>query len=191
MTTILKAAQLEAGEPNVKQVRPTDRRRHSRWPWVAALLLALVGYALFCIDRASYVERAPVILDSLAATRQIAPALTPLTRSTEAELPWGRVEGRKYAPHAARKIVAQAASKAPTPAAVTHGAVQGGARVQLRSIDYSQDIARRSVTLRIDGGSAVKLHEGESATGIEVQLILPRMVYLRQGASVFALGSGG
>ncbi len=191
MTTVLKAAQLETGELNAKQVRPMDRRRRSRWPWVAAPLMVLVACALFCVDRASDVKRPPVIRDSLAATRQTAPASTPLTQSTAAELPWGRVEEPKYAPHAARKIVARAASKAPTPAAVKHAAVHGSAGVQLRSIDYSQETARRSVTLQIAGGSAVTLHEGESARGIEVQLILPRMVYLRQGASVFALGSGG
>lgn len=187
MTTILKAAQLEAGELNPKQIRPTDRAQHSRWPWVAGPLLVLVGCAVFYIDRASNVERPAAVLDSPAATRQTAP--TPLTRSTESELPWGRVEERKYAPHGARKTIAQPASKAPTPAAVTavHAAEHGGARVQLKSINYSQDTARRSVTLMIEGGSSITLHEGESARDIEVQLILPRMVYLREGATVFAV----
>jgi len=60
--------------------------------------------------------------------------------------------------------------------------------LRLESIRYVSTPAERTVTLRIDGAPAVTLHQGESAGGVDVQLILPEAVYVRQGADVFALG---
>ena len=62
----------------------------------------------------------------------------------------------------------------------------GDLRVQVTSIAYSPNVAERSATLRI-GGQAVRLHQGESASGLEVQLILPDSVYLRRGGDIFAV----
>jgi hypothetical protein len=63
----------------------------------------------------------------------------------------------------------------------------GTAPVEIAAIDYSPDAARRTVTLRLDGGTVVRLRERESAKGIEVQLIQQDGVYLRRGAEVFML----
>jgi hypothetical protein len=60
-------------------------------------------------------------------------------------------------------------------------------RVQVVSIAYSPDMAKRAVSLRVNGAPVVKLHEGESTNGIEVQLIGSDSVYLRHGGNVFAV----
>jgi hypothetical protein len=62
----------------------------------------------------------------------------------------------------------------------------GDLRVQVTSIAYSPNVTERSATLRI-GGQVVRLHQGESASGLEVQLILPDSVYLRRGGDIFAV----
>jgi hypothetical protein len=59
--------------------------------------------------------------------------------------------------------------------------------VQVRGIAYDSDSAARTVTLRVAGGRAVTLHEGQSASGVNVQLIMPNVVYLRHGGDIFAL----
>jgi len=57
------------------------------------------------------------------------------------------------------------------------------------SIAYSLDVMHRAATLRIEG-RPVTLHQGESASGLEVQLILPDSVYLRSGGEIFAVDVG-
>jgi hypothetical protein len=59
---------------------------------------------------------------------------------------------------------------------------------RLESIQYATAPAKRSVSLRIDGAPPVTLRQGESAHGLEVQLILPEAVYVRLGGDVIALG---
>ena len=62
--------------------------------------------------------------------------------------------------------------------------------VEVTSIDYSPQSGRRSVSLRLDGGDVVTLHESESAHGVEVQLIQPDGVYVRRGGEVLMLAPG-
>jgi hypothetical protein len=57
----------------------------------------------------------------------------------------------------------------------------------LESIRYAEDPGKRSATLTIDG-APVTLHQGGTAGGVEVQLILPAAVYIRRGGDVVALG---
>ena len=78
---------------------------------------------------------------------------------------------------------APAAARPPAPAA---GAASAGADVAVTSISYSADGRRRSVTMRVDGQLAT-LREGQSAHGVEVQLILPAEVYVRRGADIVVL----
>jgi hypothetical protein len=59
--------------------------------------------------------------------------------------------------------------------------------VGLASIDYSPMVEARRATLILEGGRTVTLRQGEAAAGVEVQLILPDMVYVHVGADVFAL----
>jgi hypothetical protein len=56
--------------------------------------------------------------------------------------------------------------------------------VEVRAITYEPEGDRR-VTLRIAGQPSVTLREGESAHGIDVQLIMPDAVYLRRGGNIF------
>ncbi len=57
-------------------------------------------------------------------------------------------------------------------------------RIQVESIDYDDDPARRRVTLRL-GTGLVTLQQRQSAHGLEVQLIQPDGAYVRRGGDVF------
>jgi hypothetical protein len=67
--------------------------------------------------------------------------------------------------------------------------VHGGS-LAIHAINYTAETRGRTVTLSV-GGRTVTLHEGQSAAGVEVQLILPEAVYVRQGNEVVMLGSDG
>jgi hypothetical protein len=61
-----------------------------------------------------------------------------------------------------------------------------GAGLSLVSVRYDDSRAGRSATLRIDG-SPVVLREGETAHGIELQLVTPTGAYVRRGGEVLML----
>lgn len=63
--------------------------------------------------------------------------------------------------------------------------------VQIAAIGYSPVAEQRVVTLRVNGGPATTLHEGESADGVDVQLIMPGSVYVRHAGQIFAVDVGG
>ena len=65
----------------------------------------------------------------------------------------------------------------------------GEPRIQVSGIRYSSSPAERAVTLEVDGGSPVTLHQGESMGELEVQLILPDGVYVRRGGHVWMLSA--
>ena len=82
-----------------------------------------------------------------------------------------------------------AASRAPQAPAQPPGAAspaQDDSVVAVSAISYSPDVGRRRVTMRV-GGTLVTLREGQSARGVEVQLILPGSVYVRRGAEITVL----
>jgi len=66
------------------------------------------------------------------------------------------------------------------------GWTPAGVRVEVTAIDYAENAGERTAALRI-GGRPVTLHQGESVSGLEVQLILPKAVYLRSGRDIFAV----
>jgi len=75
------------------------------------------------------------------------------------------------------------------PAATTGGADAAPPRaagLSLVRVHYSESRSERAATLRIDG-SAIVLHEGETAEGIELQLVTPEGVYVRRGGEVLML----
>jgi hypothetical protein len=90
----------------------------------------------------------------------------------------------------APKAAAEPAAPAPAPPreAVSPATMGGTPRVRVSSISYTRQLNARSATVRINGGPAVTLREGESEAGVEVQLILEDAVYLRHGGNVFAVG---
>ena len=61
-----------------------------------------------------------------------------------------------------------------------------GAGLSLVGVRYDESRAGRSATLRIDG-SQIVLQEGESAHGIELQLVTPTGAYVRRGGEVLML----
>jgi hypothetical protein len=63
----------------------------------------------------------------------------------------------------------------------------GAPTIRVQSISYSTDPSQRLVTLRIGKEAPVTLHEGESAKGVEVQLVLRDTVYVRHRGNVMAL----
>src|SRR5205807_959226 len=95
----------------------------------------------------------------------------------------------RVAPEASPSEGMPAASRAPQAPAQPSGAAspaQDDSVVAVSAISYSPDVGRRSVTLRV-GGTLVTLREGQSARGVEVQLILPGSVYVRRGAEITVL----
>ena len=83
-----------------------------------------------------------------------------------------------------------AAAPAPREPASERGrtaGTRGPGSVEVTSIAYSADPGSRAVTLSVDGGQLVTLHERTSAHGIEVQLIERDGVYVRRGGEVIRL----
>lgn len=64
----------------------------------------------------------------------------------------------------------------------------GTPRIDVRAITFSPDSTKSRVTLRIDGGAPMVLNEGESVRGVEVQLILSDVVYVRHGGNILSVG---
>jgi hypothetical protein len=107
-----------------------------------------------------------------------APALTPAAPAPPVPgwlarmgPPRGRVDGGD----AAGAVPAADAPGAPRPAGLS-----------LVSVRYGDSRGSRTATLRIDG-SPVVLHEGETAYGIELQLVTPAGAYVRRGGEVLML----
>jgi hypothetical protein len=73
-------------------------------------------------------------------------------------------------------------------ATTTQAAQRGESSLSLESIRYTEEPGQRTATLTIDGAPPVTLHQGGTAGGVEVQLILPAAVYIRRGGDVVALG---
>jgi hypothetical protein len=71
-------------------------------------------------------------------------------------------------------------------AAAAEPVVPRAAGLSLVSVHYAESRSQRSATLRIDG-SPVILHEGDTAHGIELQLVTPAGAYVRRGAEVLML----
>ena len=72
------------------------------------------------------------------------------------------------------------------PAPVNEATAPRAAGLSLVRVRYGESRSERTATLRIDG-SAVVLHEGETASGIELQLVTPSGAYVRRGAEVLML----
>ena len=193
----------------------TDERGVPRWRLfaVGAALSAVGLVTLAVLVRPVAVPPAPPAAvaaapDPAAASARRAPApeqqveAPPRVGSASEATPWGRVEKKAAAtpvpPLANRAAAAppdrradgapgprRAAAPAAAPAVPADRA--GNSAVRLKSIHFAKVASERSVTLEIDSGRELTLRQGERAAGVEVQLILPTMVYVHQGASVFAV----
>ena len=215
MSTILEA--LREREPKLTPagggpVHWADPRHWSPWRWalIAGLAVAAASLGLILGGRDATGPRRPEPHSDLLRP---APVPEPARRSAtvpkmpgDGAPPRARVE--RWRPStspsvaAAQPAVEVAPTAAPPPAVAapspegaaapaTPGASAGSQpepAVRLRSIGYVTAPEKRTATLTIDGAPAVTLRQGESAGGIEVQLILHESVYVRHGPDVFAVG---
>jgi hypothetical protein len=183
-----------------------------RWVLIAGLAVAAASVAPILGGRDASAPRRPEPhADLQQPTREPAPAARPpaAPRMPDAgEPPRARVERWRPSappPVAAAPPVDEASTPsapatgpavaAPVPEAATVPTTprvprgpQPEPAVRLRSIGYVTAPEKRTATLTIDGAPAVTLRAGESASGIEVQLILRESVYVRHGPDVFAVG---
>ena len=215
MSTILEA--LREREPKLTPagggpVHWADPRDWSPWRWalIAGLAVAAASLGLILGRRDAAGPRRPEPRSNL---QQPAPAPEPARRSAtvpkmpgDGAPPRARVE--RWRPSTSPSVAAaqpavEAAPTAAPPPAVAAPSPEGAAApatpgasagsqpepaVRLRSIGYVTAPEKRTATLTIDGAPAVTLRQGESAGGIEVQLILHESVYVRHGPDVFAVG---
>jgi hypothetical protein len=131
-----------------------------------------------------------------APVPQARPA-APSTSFGGVDLPQARVDKSLPAPPPrAAPLVPPMARAVPPPAAAvprdvpaheTAGDSSPVPGLQVQAISYSQVVGQSTVILQTAAARAVTLHEGESADGVEVQLIRPDTVYLRRGGDVFAV----
>jgi hypothetical protein len=160
--------------------QPTTVNRAAETLGIATigLVLGALGFLLFI--GLSGLMRAPDAHEDPAPTSGTeAPAAARPAWLETADPPRARVE-----PNAPAKPDEPVRAAGAPPARPAGGAPSGAAPVEIIGIDYSPDGARRAATLRLDG-TVVKLHERESARGVEVQLIQRDGVYVRRGADVF------
>ena len=152
---------------------------------VAAIGLAIgvLGFVLFVVFaaflRSAPPEKPPT--PSPAAKKVVEAERTsgPPAWLEMADPPRARVTGQ---PLARSEAAPPAKRERPAP----ESRVSGAPELAIATIDYSPDVANRSVTLQV-GGATVRLRERESAHGIEVQSIQPDGVYVRRGGDVFML----
>jgi hypothetical protein len=191
VSTILEALrERDQGELSVAHV---PRHGWQRWHWSMAAALGLVAVAAG-LGLVRKQRPAPEPQPAAHAARRSDPAV-PVRQSAGIESPVrtndvdapprARVGRWKPMERPAPAVAAEPRDTVPAPPPAQ---TPGTSTVRVRSIGYSAAEGKRTVTLAVDGGSAVTLHQGESAGGVEVQLILPEAVYVRRGADVFALG---
>jgi hypothetical protein len=211
VSTILEALRLR--EPRLTPAAGrspgwTDVLEWALWRWALVVGLAAAAVSLPLVG--SLVSRP----EPTTGLRQPPPLPVPVTPPAAApamrhdEPPRARVERRSSARPAASAVPAAPpapvtapppapavpnpepgpqAAAAPAPPVVASAASGSEPVVRLRSIGYGDASDRRTATLAIDGAQPVTLRQGESASGIEVQLILRDSVYVRHGPDVFAV----
>jgi hypothetical protein len=191
VSSILEALrELETRQPPATQTvaaaePPRESRRHVETVGVIAIGL-VVGALAFGV--VLWLPDALTALVPKASVEKAPAAATPAERQPvrpawleNADPPRARVT---TTPAAATPDHPARDAAAPRPRA---GAGRAGAPVEVAAIEYSADVSRRAVALRIDGGEPVRLHEHESAGGVEVQLIEADGVYVRRGGEVVRL----
>lgn len=212
--------QLESSGAPVPAPATASPERSSRMPIVAGGLAAafVVGIGLAFVIRherggepkvstpvaaAPGPKKTPVLTTSATPVLPVAPALPPPVVHASAEAPWARLS-TSDAPSA--PSAAPAVARERTPAAEVERAVQPAVArsedritspkspsepwVRLASVEYSPSPGRRTVSVVVNGGSPMVLHEGQSANDVQVTLILPDRVYLRHAGQVFAVRPG-
>ncbi|HZP40259.1 MAG TPA: hypothetical protein VFD84_01965 [Candidatus Binatia bacterium] len=198
MSSILEALrEIENAGPLARGAgawRGDPRRPRRRWAPAALVLGAALAAAVLTRGRPSPAPPAPIDASADAAVLPPAAPAPPLAISRANEPPpRARVAASALAvaavppapprasrPHAADVEEPESSGEAPAPP-------PGEPHVRLRSLVYAADPDERVVTLSINHGSPVTLHEGEGAGGVEVGLIMRDAVYLRHRGNIFAV----
>ncbi len=172
--TIADATRIHSGQPARDAVAPEEQ------PWGRVEKKSAAGDA----PRAAAVEapspHAPAAeLQSRPADARGAAMPARRSNARAAEAP-SRRSG------AAAHDDARANARAAAGAHQSSGWTPAGVRVEVTAIDSADNAGGRTATLRI-GDRTVTLRQGESASGLEVQLIRPDAVYLRSGRDIFAV----
>jgi hypothetical protein len=201
VSTILEAvrerdrAMVDAGEPIAwRDDRDSPRRR---WIGAAVLGLAAAGAGVALLGgtvpapQPPRAEPAPRAQATAAVAQPRQPA-TPVAPAIPDEPPRARVgRWRPAVPSTPARPEVENGTQASSPAVAAGASPEQPwteTVLRLESIHYSTAPAERTVTLGFDGAPPVTLRQGESAGGLEVQLILPEAVYVRLGGDVIALG---
>ena len=208
MSTILQALRELEGK-----IAPEDAAAWTaedrRWRWGLAavagvtILAAGAGAAFFFMRHdaptppvAQVVPQAPTAAPVAKAVPQVptppsaatAPPQRPVAAPVPAPAPAERRSRAATSPPPAAPV--RPAAPAPSVARPEPPLRSAGEpRIQVRGIRYSSSPTERAVTLEVDGGSPVTLHQGESAGELEVQLILPDGVYVRRGGHVWMVSA--
>jgi hypothetical protein len=210
VSTVLEAVrQQQRGAAGVTERTPPPNVRSWRPPWRLIVVMAValvgvglaVGVLLIVILRPdtrrteSPVTPATSPRVQAASEKAVLPAPSVAHYAATNELPRGHVIEKGLPPTqptavSKPKQAEQTRPHAEAPAkvsrAVDPSSLPGNTGVRLKSIHYVESSTKRTVTLFI-GTEVATLHEGESVGGVEVQLILPDMVYIRNGGSVSAV----
>lgn len=192
MSTILQALrETEGGKDRAAElpVAVDEQRRRRR------LVAAGVGVLIACVLSAAMMfsrrttppepSRATPLRGRGLAPAAPVPAPPPVAR---VEPPRARVgaEALDHPMATARPTPPVAEPMPSAPPQPSHATAPGGPAVELTALRYSPSGAS-TVTLSIGGAAPVTLRQGDAVNGIEVQLILQQMVYLRHGGNVFAI----
>jgi hypothetical protein len=196
VSSILEALrELEGTKPSAERSRVawaageaeerTSTRRAAELLGIVAFGLALggIGFAAIVWLGSPGAPAPPAPAASAPSAREPAPAAAPALAPaapappvpgwlTRMGPPKGRVEGGDDARSASSAVESAAAPRA--------------AGLSLVSVHHGNSRGTRTATLRIDG-SPVVLHEGETAYGIELQLVTPAGAYVRRGGEVLML----
>ena len=185
MSSILEALrELETRQPPAAQsvVLPAEEpaARHHAIELVGiasiGLLVGIVGFILVFMT-AGLVGGKSVDDESAPAAPDASTAPAPPTWLDRADPPRARVDPASRAGDA----------PAPLPARPRPSTTAGSGRFTVVAIEYSPNAPERIVALRFDDDTVVRLHERESARGLEVQLIQADSAYVKRGGEIFVL----
>jgi hypothetical protein len=112
----------------------------------------------------------------------------PPPASAEHERPWAQLDAPEApGPHVAAQPLDPPRAALPAPAVPALPAAAPVPHVRVSFLLYSRVTERRTVSLSVDDGSLVTLHEGQQASGVEVTRIFPDRVELRRDGQDFTV----
>jgi hypothetical protein len=184
VSSILEALrELETRQPPAAQSvaapaeEPAARHRAIELVGIASigLVVGVIGFILV-FTTAGLVGKSAGDGDTSTSTApDAAPAPAPPTWLERAEPPRARVDPQSRGGEAA------------PPERPRTSATSGSGRFAVVALEYSPNAPQRVLAVRFDDDTVVRLHERESARGLEVQLIQADSAYVKRGGEIFVL----